>query len=834
MFKNQLKSYLFFTSIVCILIGALFQESFQGLLLQGVDDNISMRTVVTRSLLSGQGYHFIPNYWLGFIFNVPNPDLYNTILALVKNAQVAGVYFIALLLSSFVTYSLIRRQNISPLASMFGAISYSFLPHVLSLVYSGHALAIEAIPMTPAFLLCLSIILDGQTSKISSRILASVWAGIFWAWMMIGEPQRGTYGTVLGMGWVLHLLITQGDLKFLFQKNQQLNSSFITLFKSKLVYLLAIVVIGLGIFFPTIKYWTNSEFLANEGSWEFATSWSFPPSELIDSLAFGYHGLSSTEPEYPYIGDKPLSGNTDSLGFFLMVFMIIGVILNYKQKNKSLQFFTIAGFVALLLSFGKYMPGTPFFWLWYHIPGMDTMRVPAKFLSITGLCWSVVAAYGLDSFINVFASDNQKLKKNLLLGIGTTTVLAILWFGLLILTDGGDPAEIRRALDRPTRALIDAALTGRINAVLGMALLFSLLTGLTFFIYKKPKFANPVFGLIILALTSYNVFQANRFYISRAYVDENAFYPKTELIEFLQKYLGLEYRASGSLFLPNVTGSPNPMGAVIEQGLYGLNNNDLTYSFPYYDINMFGRIPVSRLDEGYINFFKSSFDSVGIYQENKDVWEMNKRLWYIGNVKYILVGKDTEQIFANELAQDSIYITNVKGSYDQSVSIYELKNKLPRFALIHNYNAVNEGAIYSTLSKSLKNIEEFVLPIQDEGYGLEEPQTIQAPIPVVPTRLNYNSYHLLVDSTNDTILYFGDLADAGWKATINGVETPIHRANGIQQYIYLSSGANEVEFTYQRPVVGLLLSRLIIALAILFTLVFVGYSIKTNLKNIRL
>ncbi len=539
------KYYLILGGVLAALIGFLFRESFSGMVLQGLDDNISMRTVIVRSLISGQGYHFIPNYWLGFIFNVPNPDLYNSILALTGDVRVVGVYAIALMLSGFVTYALIKRQGVSPSAAVFGALSYTFLPHVLSLVYSGHALALEAIPMTPAFLLCLDIMLDDKTESKSAKILAVFWAGIFWAWMMIGEPQRGVYGTTLAAAWVLFLMIKNHDVDI---KNPKALFARKSLFK--ILSLLGVVAVGLGIFLSTIKFWANSEFLSNQGSWEFATSWSFPPKELIDSFAYGYHGLSSSDPDFPYIGDKPMSGNTDSLGFFLMVFMLIGVFLCIK--NTVVRFFAAAGLIALLLSFGKYFP--PLFWLWYHIPGMDRMRVPAKFLSITGLSWSIVAAFGLDAFKNVFTSDNQKTKQNLILVLTVATSLCVLWAVVLNVT-GGDAAGIREILSRGQRAprdMVDAALLGQKVAVMDMCVLFALLTGLSALMYFKDA---PIkyFPAAVIVLAAMNLYNSNRFYIAKTYVDIAAEYPRTELIEFLQENLGSEYRASGSLFIPNLT-----------------------------------------------------------------------------------------------------------------------------------------------------------------------------------------------------------------------------------------------------------------------------------------
>ncbi|MGL4388559.1 MAG: YfhO family protein [Brevinema sp.] len=817
--KTSRRYYVLLSGILLLLIGILFRETFSGMILQGVDDNVSMRQVLVRSLLSGQGYHFIPNYWLGFIFNVPNPDFYNTILALTGSVRVAGVYFLALVLSGFVTFKLIKRQGTSDLSAIFGAISYSFLPHVLSLVYSGHALALEAIPMTPAFLLCLSVILDAKTKSLPFKVLASIWGGIFWAWMMIGEPQRGIYGTVLGISWVLYLLHQENSL-ILFPKPK----FDWRLSKKHLPFLSMIIVFGLGIFLSTIKFWANSEFLSTEGSWDFSTSWSFPPSEIIDTLAFGYHGLSSSDLNVLYWGDKPLSGNTDSLGFFMFVFAILGGFFAWKTTKKSLRFFVIVGIVAMLLSFGKYMPGTPFFWLWYHLPGMDKLRVPAKFLSITGLSWSIVAAIVLDSVQELFASNDPKDEKNkkfLLVAVGLFFGLSFLWMISLLMSDGGDPASVRGILTAKfgqgiNRQIIDAVLSGRLNAIIDMTILSALLFGSFIFLYKLPK-QQRFFPLLILLFTVINLYHSNRYYIAGTYIDEAKFYKKTETINFLKQYLNQSYRASGSLFLPNTTDSPAPTGKVVEQHLYPANNTDLTYAFPYHDINMFGRIPISRIDDGYYQFFKSAYDSIPVYQSNDDIWEMNRRLWYIGNVKYILLSEEMENIFAQNLIKDALFVTNTIGTDNQTNKIYELKEKLPRFAFIDRVNLNYDLYLFEGLTKSLQNIDQFVLPIEDQGIFTDNIR-MGNPREVTANRIEYNSYEIKLNNPQDEILYFGDLYDEGWKAEIDGEKTSIYKANGIQQYIFIPAGSQKIKLYYHRPVNGLLFSRIFIILAILFAL----------------
>ncbi|MGL5721392.1 MAG: hypothetical protein ACRCY4_03205 [Brevinema sp.] len=805
-----------------VITALLFRESFSGLVLQGVDDNISMRMMMLRSLESGQGFHFFPVYWLGYVFNVPNPDLYTTVLALTQSNRVVWVFASALIISMGVTYGFLRKLDIRKDAALFGALSYSLIPHVFSLVFSGHAPAISAIPMTPGFLWALTVICKDK--ELWKKVLAACWAGIFWSQMILGEPQRAIYGSVLGVAWVLYLLFQNGTFSF---KGTFIKADF---WKKFLPFFALAALIGAIVYFPAYRFWSTSEFASQEGSWEFSTSWSFPPSELIDSLAFGYHGLATGDAEAPYWGDKPLSGNSDSLGFFLIIFMILGACLLFKKNGKRPQmlFFLIAGFVALLLSFGKYFPGTPFFWLWYHLPGMNKLRVPAKFLSIVALCWTVVASMGFQALWELWDDKSEALKKTknyVIYGLGAALGLSMLWLTLYFMTQGGDDTAIRAVLGQ-SRTAVNAAVTMRLNAVINMTLLFMGLFAVV--VASHQKWINVrIASFVIIVLASLNLYQSNRPYVAKTYVDEASVYPKTPLISYLLETQTPLQRISGSFFVPNMQNNPEwPMGAVYEQGLYGLNNYDLTYGFPYYDIRSFGRIPVSRLDDAYKGFFKAPVDSVPAYTQNADIWEMNKKLWFMANVDRILVDGQLLEVFAPQLAQDAELLTNVQGLQGM-VSVYRLKLSYPRFAMVKGVKSTTDLIPTSMMAQNLQNLAMYQPIAQDNGILLTSSDaTVYTPL---VEQTGFNSYIVRPQNlTEDRMLIFGELYDEGWQAIIDGVPADITRVNAVQQGFRVPANSQEIEIFYHRPVVGLLVARLVIVLGILAAIAAFIYGLKTN------
>ncbi|MGL5255318.1 MAG: hypothetical protein ACRC9L_10050 [Brevinema sp.] len=811
--------------VLGIIIAAfLFRESFSGLVLQGVDDNISMRMMMLRSLESGQGFHFFPVYWLGYVFNVPNPDLYTTVLALTQSNKVVWVFTSALVISMGVSYGFLRKLDIKREAALFGALSYSLLPHVFSLVFSGHAPAISAVPMTPGFLWALTVICKDK--ELWKKALAALWAGIFWSQMILGEPQRAIYGSVLGAAWVIYLLFQNETFAF---KKGFIKADF---WKKLLPFFVLAGLIGAVIYFPAYRFWSTSEFASQQGSWEFSTSWSFPPKELIDSLAFGYHGLASNDAEAPYWGDKPLSGNTDSLGFFLIVFTILGFFLLFKndKKRRQMLFFFIAGFIALLLAFGKYFPGTPFFWLWYHLPGMNRLRVPAKFLSITGLCWTVVASMGFQGLWELWDDTldaRKKTKTFVLYGLGIALGASILWLVLFLITQGGDDGSIRAVLGR-NRAAINAAVTMRLNAVINMTLLFLGLCSVV--VASHQKWINTrIASTLIIILSAVNLYHSNRPYVAKTYVNEAQFYQRTPLIDYLQTTQTPLQRVSGSFFIPNLQNNPDwPMGSVYEQGLYGLNNYDLTYSFPYYDIRSFGRIPISRLDDAYKGFFKAPVDSVSAYNQNADIWEMNKRLWFMANVDRILVDGQLLEVFAPQLAQDAELITNVQGLQGM-VYVYRLNLSYPRFALTKGVKTTSELIPVDMMSQNLKNFALYQPIALDNGEALiSSDTTVYTPL---VEQTGFNSYIVRPQNLNeDRMLIFGELYDEGWQARIDGIPADITRVNAIQQGFRVPAYAQEIEIFYHRPVVGLLLARIIILLGIIAAIVAFVYNLKNTLQ----
>jgi hypothetical protein len=54
-----------------------------------------------------------------------------------------------------------------------------------------------------------------------------------------------------------------------------------------------------------------------------------------------------------------------------------------------------------------------------------------------------------------------------------------------------------------------------------------------------------------------------------------------------------------------------------------------------------------------------------------------------------------------------------------------------------------------------------------------------------------------IENAGRGLLVFNETFDAGWRATIDGESTPIHRVNAVAQGVVVESGAREVRFRYR-------------------------------------
>ncbi|MEM7394262.1 MAG: hypothetical protein AAF492_18135, partial [Verrucomicrobiota bacterium] len=206
----------------------------------------------------------------------------------------------------------------------------------------------------------------------------------------------------------------------------------------------------------------------------YATSWSFPPAELIETIAPGYFGTytrSQTTPYWGAIGRLPgweeavqntldtlrtdqtaevqngarqqwyalmqtrnYREHTVYLGVIPIVFACFAAGAAFRRKaveslpdvfdRREIFFWLIALLLSVLLAFGRYFPLHN---IYLQLPLFNQMRAPIKFLHLAELSLCLLFAFGFSAFLQHLKTTPRPTPSNRLIhvfGIGIMIVAA--------------------------------------------------------------------------------------------------------------------------------------------------------------------------------------------------------------------------------------------------------------------------------------------------------------------------------------------------------------------------------------------------------------------------
>lgn len=709
------KAYATCITLFAVMAVVLFHEAlFSGMALQGIDGNYSVRLMLKRNMADGAGGIWNPYYWLG----MGNTLAVNTKLLFLKvfpEQWNLTVCFISVIVSAMTGMLLfLRRQKLDLVPAVFGAVLYGFAPHFITLAYPAHVDSFCLLGYIPWLFLLISYVTDRDVGVLRGAA-AALAAGLVWGMILNEDVQRGIYVSVVAAVYTVYLLFASKG-----EKEGRLKLSVPLLGRLALVGVLLLLVFannfsrqmgGARVQGRQAGVSENPEQKAKE-QWAFATSWSFHPAELVDTVAPGYHGMVTGDPDRPYWGDRPVAHSNDSIGWFALMFALAGAVLGCRTKG-YVRFFTVAAVVATLLAFGQYYPGRPLFGLWYQLPMMDKMRAPVKFMSVTAFAVPVVASYGIQRLIEAVRDANRKILMRWVIGFGVVFGLALMgWLSSAL--DSGDIAQAaQEKLGHPELAA--KAASGAVRGLGMMSLYAGLGLGLLVaarFLKANARLMSGIVGAGFIVLAVLDLGLIDRFYVKRSLFSPKEFYARTELIEYLQQHAG-EHRVSMSFKVMH-NGNMAPLSIAAARGIY------VTHQFPYFGIEMMESTPKSRMPADYDHYFKQTLSGMPRAQNAdelvRQLIENQMDFWRMSNVKYVvtdgfLYGLSQQPLPVFEAMKKhpglNLRFTG-KGYGDRPTAVFEVADPLPRFALYSGETPEllkGDYAVPDTISKTPKAID---------------------------------------------------------------------------------------------------------------------------------
>ena len=623
-----------------------------------------------------------------------------------------------------------------------------------------------------------------------------------------------------------------------------------------------------------------------EARWSEASMWSVPPGEILQVIIPGIYGYrmngwqmyNDDEPFFPSaywgsMGDLPqvhevrqglassneqtraqaeavaksvppgswhFSGGGFYAGVLVVLVAIWGVAQSFRKKGspftvpqrRSIRFWLVMAFVALLLALGRY---APFYHMFYALPYVSTIRIPGKFLHVFSWSLVILFAYGVHGLSRAYlqtslpttkgvkaelknwwrtaAGFDKKWTVGCLLAIGAATL------GWMIYASSRPELEHfleHVGFDNVTAPQVAAFSLRAVGwfvlfLVLSVGLLTLILSGQ--FSGPRAKWAGVLLGLLLVV----DLGRADHPWL--VYWNYTYKYASNPIIDLLRDK-PYEHRVA----IPPFSEMPNRAFA----DFFGFYHYEWKQNlFPYYNIQNLEVVQEPRPPVDNV-LFRQAIGTKFLRE-----WELTNTRYVIGPKEY-QPGVDfvaaLNQQFGPEkkrfrtlqtfdLApkqgreprsyQDLTAVTNGPGS----LALIEFTGALPRAQLYSNWNVLTNDEI--TLKELIStNFDPHQTVLVADSIPAPPASSANQPAGTVRIKDNYQPkrVELEADAKAPSLLLLNDKYNPHWKVTVDGKPETLLRCNFIMRGVYLRAGQHTVVFTYEPPIKGLYVSFAAIAL----------------------
>lgn len=312
------------------------------------------------------------------------------------------VFYLSFLLCGTNMYLLARYYTGKPFAAFVAALIYAFAPYRIGQIDHIHVIAGEWIPL--AFLYLDRSLKEGRWQHWSLfalfyllQLLSSIYYGIFLTYTLIAYLLF-QYAQPVWKAWRKH------GRSYLFQV-----ARFIV--KPAVVFGVVLVILAV-LMTPYLLSLSNGLSRGIDQS----ESYSAFIRDFSFTAPFNWLYGRSSYNGFPILND---SEHHLFLGWATMLLAAIGIMLAFKQRNKTIRSFAWTGLIILLFSFGPalqfstdsgapfivgspmppllhpYPPAIPMPWYlaYFILPGFKGLRVPARLIGVLLMVLALLAAY---------------------------------------------------------------------------------------------------------------------------------------------------------------------------------------------------------------------------------------------------------------------------------------------------------------------------------------------------------------------------------------------------------------------------------------------------------
>lgn len=320
-------------------------------------------------------------YPLSVVFYVM-PTYLAVTVSIVLHVFLAGVF----------TYLFAKHTlRIGRFPSLITALIFMFGGFIL--VHLGHLNQLSVVVWLPLVLLLLD-----QTMKRRSLALAVATGSVIAVQILAGHTQEVYYSLVVATMFVAYVtfLETKGDRR--------------KAYLLPALFALALVVAALVAAIQLLPTYELSGLSTRAGgmSFETATVLSLPPKDTVSSLL----------PDFVNPPTAEFTAYTGVAGLVLAFFAL------RRRRKRFALFFAGTASIAVLLAFGSYVPAARL--IYTVVPGLNLLRVPARWLFIYSFSMACLAGLGVSSILGEADKEEGALSLLSLRRLGIGVSLAVL------------------------------------------------------------------------------------------------------------------------------------------------------------------------------------------------------------------------------------------------------------------------------------------------------------------------------------------------------------------------------------------------------------------------
>jgi hypothetical protein len=635
---------------------------------------------------------------------------------------------------------------------------------------------------------------------------------------------------------------------------------------------------------------TKQDEATKQERWAFSTQWSLPKSEALcllvpglfgyrmdtprDMAAFGnaYHGGSywgqagrdlGWEEAYekwvrdgkqgnaPIMPTMRFTGGGNYTGV-LVVLIALWAALQSFQRERSvfsltqrrwIWFWITAAICSLLLAFGRY---APFYWLFYKLPYVSSIRNPSKFTHGVNLALVVLFGFGLQGLCRCYLESAASsassftahvknwwakvsgFERKWVIGCGMALAISVISWLIYASSRQGLEGFIQTVGYSEEMAKGMAGFSVRevgwfiLFLFLSVALVGVILSG--WFSGGRARLGVMLLGLLLLI----DLGRANQPWV--VVTDYEQRYQSNPIVDFLRERPYEHRVARLPRFLPALLPALKVPEQIVGAESYfgdGIYSQEWAqHILLYYNVQSLDIVQMRSMPEdvkAYIEAFLPHPWPPKDMQELRQAMALTRRHWELTNTRYLLGTASLVNVL-NGLFDpvqqrfrivEWFNIVNKPGvtnptkvaeqtaevSTNGAFALFEFTGALPRAKLYSNWEVSTnaEAALKRIASPEFDPTKSVVItdqipPAAGTTATNENGGTVEF--------ASYNPNHIVLkaNASAPSILLLNDRYDPNWKVTLDGKPTTLLRANFIMRGVQLAPGAHTVDYRFAPPV----------------------------------